>query len=73
MATISEQSVIEFNIPGTSMEYIDLRKSKLCFEFKITKADGSPIVYEADSNGAPTKNCDQVGPINYPLNTFLDK
>ena len=71
MATISEQSVIEFNIPGTSMDYIDLTKSKLCFEFKITKADGSPIVYKLKPDGTPADDCDQVGPINYPLNTFF--
>ena len=71
MATISEQSVIEFNIPGTSMDYIDLRKSKLCLEFRLTKADGSPIVFELKSDGSLSENSDQVGPINYPLNTFF--
>ena len=71
MATISEQSVIEFNIPGTSMNYIDLKKSKLCLEFKLTKADGSPIVYKLKGDGTPDEGCDQVGAINYPLNTFF--
>ena len=71
MATISEQSVIEFNIPGTSMDYIDLRKSKLSFEFRLLKPDGTPIVYELGDDGKPSANCDQVGSINFPLNTFF--
>ena len=71
VSSISEQSCIEFNIPGTSMDYIDLRKTKLYLQFKITKEDGTDIVYELDEDDNPTANCDQVGPINFPINTFF--
>ena len=32
LANMSEGSVIEFQTPGTSMDYIDLKKSKLCLQ-----------------------------------------
>ena len=31
----AEDSVIEFNVSGTSMDYIDLSKTRLCIHFKI--------------------------------------
>ena len=71
--SISEQSCFEFSVPGTSMDYIDLAKTKLCLQFKITREDGTDIVYEPDEDDNPTANCDQVGPINFPINTFLDR
>ena len=45
-STISKGSVIEFRIPGTSAEYIDLSRSKLKVKARIVKSDGSPIKAE---------------------------
>ena len=61
----------EFQIPGTSMDYIDLKKSKLCLQINITKEDGSKIIYEVDEGDRPTANCDQVAPINFAINSLF--
>ena len=45
-STISKGSVIEFRIPGTSAEYIDLSRSKLKVKARIVKSDGNPIKAE---------------------------
>ena len=45
-STISKGSVIEFRIPGTSAEYIDLSRSKLKVKVRIVKSDGNPIKAE---------------------------
>ena len=71
VASISSQSLIEFSVPGTSMDYIDLQKTKLCIQFKITKEDGKDITYITDGSNAPTPESDQVGPINFTLNTIF--
>ena len=71
VSSISSESCLEFSIPGTSMDYINLKKSRLCIEFKVTKENGDPIIYEADALGVPTANSDQVAPINFPLNTIF--
>ena len=42
-STISDGSVIEFRIPGTSAEYIDLKRSRLKVKAKIVKGDDTPI------------------------------
>ena len=72
IGSISESpGLIEFSIPGTSMDYINLRKSRLSLQYKITKENGDPIIYEVSGLNVPTDNCDQVAPINFPLNTFF--
>lgn len=43
VAPVSQSAVIEFNIPQSSRDYIDLSKSRLCVKGKIVKADGSNI------------------------------
>ena len=43
IAAISESGPIEFNIPGTSLDYINLAKTRLQVTYVLTKADGSPI------------------------------
>lgn len=40
---LTEGAVIEFNIPGTSMTYIDLKNLLLYVKLKIVKADGSNL------------------------------
>ena len=42
-STISDGSVIEFRIPGTSAEYTDLKRSRLKLKAKIVNADDTPI------------------------------
>ena len=45
-STISKGSVIEFQIPGTSAEYIYLSCSKLKVKTRIVNSDGNPIKAE---------------------------
>ena len=54
IATISEGGVIEFNIPGTSLDYINLAKSRLNISYKLTHSDGAPVQDIRDLNGVPT-------------------
>ena len=72
IATISDSSVIEFNIPGTSVDYINLSKTKLHVKYKITDENGDPIVDQRDINGHPTEDSDQVGPVNLTLHSVFD-
>lgn len=56
---LSENSPIEFNIDANSLRYIDLNKTFLNIQFKITKDDGKPI---ADK--------EEVAPVNLALHSF---
>ena len=71
IATISESGAIEFNIPGTSVDYLNLSKTKLHIKYVITKENGDPICDERGLNGQPTPDSDQVGPVNFPLHSIL--
>ena len=71
VAEISENGIIEFNIPGTSMDYINLAKSKLHVTYVITGPNGEKIKDERDLNGHPTANSDQVGPVNFTLHSIF--
>ena len=42
-STISQGSVIEFRIPGTSSEYIDLKRCRLKLKLRIINSDGTSI------------------------------
>ena len=42
---ISGGSTIEFYIPGTATDYINLKKSKLHVKAKVTKGDGTTILH----------------------------
>ena len=35
--------VVEFNVPGTSTQYIDLKSTRLYVKVKVVKGDGTPI------------------------------
>ena len=70
-AAISENGIIEFNIPGTSMDYINLAKSRIHISYVITGPDGEKIKDERDINGVPTATSDQVGPVNFTLHSFF--
>ena len=43
---INKGSAIEFVIPGTSNDYVDLAKTRLHIKVRILKADGSPIAVD---------------------------
>ena len=71
VASISDNGIIEFNIPGTSMDYINLAKSKIHVTYVITGPDGEKIKDERDLNGHPTATSDQVGPVNFTLHSIF--
>ena len=58
-STISDGSVIEFRIPGTSSEYVDLQCCRLKLKLRIMDNQGTPIVAE-----------DQVGLVNLSLSSI---
>ena len=59
-STISDGSVIEFRIPGTSSEYVDLQRCRLKVKLRIVDNQGTPIVAE-----------DQVGFMNLSLSSIF--
>ena len=58
---ISEGSTIEFNVPGTATDYINLKKSKLHIKAKVTKEDGTVISAVEDA----------VSLVNLSLHSFF--
>ena len=70
IAAISGGGVIEFNIPGTSVDYVNLAKTRLQVTYAITHADGKPIVDDR-VGGVPTADSDQVGPVNLTLHSIF--
>ena len=71
IATISENGIIEFNNPGTSMDYINLAKSKIHVAYVITGPNGEKIQDERDINCNPSATSDQVGPVNITLHSIF--
>ena len=71
IAAISESGAIEFNIPGTSVDYINLSKSKIHIKYVITKENGDAIKDERGLGGQPTADSDQAGPVNFPLHSIF--
>ena len=59
-STISDGSVIEFRIPGTSSEYVDLQRCRLKVKLRIVDNQGTPIIAE-----------DQVGLVNLSLSSIF--
>ena len=60
VASISKNGVIEFNIPGTSADYINLAKSKLHIKYKISKEHGIALKDIRGQDGLPTVDSDQI-------------
>ena len=58
--TLSDGSVIEFVIPGTSAEYIDLKKTRLKITARIVTSAGNPITADM-----------QVGLVNLSLSSLF--
>ena len=71
IATITDSSVIEFNIPGASVDYIILSKTRLHVKYRITDENSEPTTDERDLNGNPTSDSDQVGPVNLTLHSIF--
>ena len=59
---ISEGSIIEFVIPGTSAEYIYLKRTRLKVKARIVMSDGTPIIHKPDN---------QVGLVNLSLSSLF--
>ena len=58
----NDASPLEFSISGNGSEYLDLRKSRLYFKAKITKADGTALV-----------SSEKTGIINLPLQSLFSQ
>lgn len=52
LSTISDDGPLEFTVPGTPEEYIDVGRTKLFVKLKITKLDGSNIAADAKVSSA---------------------
>jgi hypothetical protein len=63
---LTEGSALEFNIPATSTQYVDLKRMHLHVNAKITKSDGTALVETGD-------NVDNVGVANAPLHTMFSQ
>ena len=62
ISQLTEGAAIEFNVPGTSMTYIDLKNLLLYLKLKIVKADGTHLEAE-----------DIVGLTNNPLHSIFSQ
>ena len=62
ISTISDGGPIEFFVPGSGEEYLDLNQSQLYLKAKITKADGSNLT-----------EADHVGPVNLFLQSLFSQ
>ena len=71
IAAITDSSVIEFNIPGTSVDYINLAKTRLHVKYIITDEKGVPIHNKPPSAGQPPTPSHQVAPINLTLHSIF--
>ena len=56
VSQLNNGSIVEFNVSPSSMEYIDLSKTRLHVKLRIIKSDGSAVTPE-----------DKVAFINMPL------
>jgi hypothetical protein len=63
---LTEGSALEFNIPSTSTQYVDLKRMHLHVQVKITKADGTQIKPSGE-------DADSVGVANAPLHTMFSQ
>ncbi|XP_038058761.1 uncharacterized protein F54H12.2-like [Patiria miniata] len=62
ISTISDGGPIEFFVPGSGEEYMDLNQTQLYVRAKITKADGSNLTA-----------ADHVGPVNLFLQSLFSQ
>ena len=71
IAAITDSSVIEFNIPGTSVDYTNLAKTRLHVKYIITDEKGVPVNDRVASAGQPATTSHQVAPINFSLHSIF--
>ena len=71
IAAITDSSVIEFNIPGTSVDYINLAKTRLHVKYIITDEKGVPIHDKPPSGDQPAAPSHQVAPINFTFHSIF--
>ena len=69
IAAISDGGVVEFSVPGTSVDYISL--GRLHIKYIITDGEGDKIKDERDIHGVPTANNDQVALVNFSLHSIF--
>ena len=62
ISTISDGGPIEFFIPGSGEEYLDLNQTQLYVRAKVTKGDGSDLAAD-----------DPVGPVNLFLQSLFSQ
>ena len=62
VSTLTDNGPIEFNIPGSGEDYIDLTNTFLYLGVKITAADGANIAYAA-----------AIGPVNLLMNSLFSQ
>lgn len=68
LTSLHNCQIIQFHIPGTSDQYIDLNSICLRLKLQLTKADGKPF----NSAGTPPDaKADQPGPINNVLHSLF--
>jgi hypothetical protein len=63
---LTDDATLEFNIPGTSTQYLDLKRMQLHVKVKITKADATALVATGD-------NPDSASMANAPLHTMFSQ
>ncbi|XP_061190438.1 uncharacterized protein F54H12.2-like [Saccostrea echinata] len=59
---LTDDSPLGFNIPATSINYIDLKKTRLHVRLQLLKPDGNPVDQD-----------DPVGLVNSPLNSIFSQ
>ena len=62
VASLTDTAPIEFNVSGSGDDYIDLANTFLHVQAKIVRANGQPLTAE-----------DNVGPVNYWLNSLFSQ
>jgi hypothetical protein len=65
VAAILDDSMIQFVIPLTSPNYLNLKKSRLRVMFRLTKADGKPV------KDTPAAEADKVAMVNLGLHSLF--
>ena len=62
ISNISDGGPIEFFIPGSGEEYMDLNQTQLYVKAKVTKVDGANLT-----------DADHVGPVNLSLQSLFNQ
>lgn len=63
LSSITDESPIEFVVPGHGDEYLDLSQTLICVKVRILKTNNEPL----------DAACDKVGPVNYFLHSMFSQ